>query len=345
MRQYFYGHGKLLITGEYLVLKGAEALALPTILGQSMAVHYRQSHSPKLTWKSFDHKGELWFEAEFEPWQFDLIEKSVGDQKVVDFLQSLLKETRGLNPHFLRESQEVEVETRVEFPLDWGLGSSSTLIHNVAQWAYISPFELSRRTMPGSGFDIACAQTKFPLIYQLKASKAKAPEASWKYVSFNPSFKEQLFFLHQNRKACSQQAVHSFNDKHFESSALNISIKKLNSITNQLTDRSITLDQFMVLLWEHETILSELLGMTRLQTEKFADFDGVIKSLGAWGGDFALVASKLDPEEIKRYFASKDHHTLIPYDDLASQAEMNQSYRGPDGAHDTIESDQGIYGV
>ena len=36
--QSFYAHGKLLITSEYLVLDGAEALALPTVYGQSLEV-------------------------------------------------------------------------------------------------------------------------------------------------------------------------------------------------------------------------------------------------------------------------------------------------------------------
>ena len=34
----FYSHGKLLLTGEYLVLDGALALAVPCKLGQSLTV-------------------------------------------------------------------------------------------------------------------------------------------------------------------------------------------------------------------------------------------------------------------------------------------------------------------
>ena len=36
--QTFYSNGKLLITGEYVVLDGAKALALPTKFGQSLVV-------------------------------------------------------------------------------------------------------------------------------------------------------------------------------------------------------------------------------------------------------------------------------------------------------------------
>ena len=38
MEQY-YGHGKLLIAGEYYLLDGARGLALPTKLGQRMEVN------------------------------------------------------------------------------------------------------------------------------------------------------------------------------------------------------------------------------------------------------------------------------------------------------------------
>ena len=60
--QFFYGHGKLLLTGEYFVMDGALALALPTTVGQSMKVKYRHSYKPTLNWKSYNHAGAVWFE-------------------------------------------------------------------------------------------------------------------------------------------------------------------------------------------------------------------------------------------------------------------------------------------
>jgi hypothetical protein len=36
--QTYYSNGKFLLTGEYLVLDGAEALALPTRFGQNLLV-------------------------------------------------------------------------------------------------------------------------------------------------------------------------------------------------------------------------------------------------------------------------------------------------------------------
>lgn len=42
----FYSHGKFLLTGEYLVLEGALALALPLKLGQTMTVETFPETSP-----------------------------------------------------------------------------------------------------------------------------------------------------------------------------------------------------------------------------------------------------------------------------------------------------------
>ena len=59
----FRSNGKLLITGEYAVLKNAKALAVPCKLGQSLT--YLPSEIAVLNWESFDSKKNTWFEAEF----------------------------------------------------------------------------------------------------------------------------------------------------------------------------------------------------------------------------------------------------------------------------------------
>jgi len=68
---------------------------------------------------------------------------------------------------------------------------------------------------------------------------------------------------------------------------------------------------------EHEQIISTELGMPKIKDKHFSDFDGSIKSLGAWGGDFCMVASKLSSVEISSYFASKGLNTVLSYEDMA----------------------------
>lgn len=56
-----YSNGKLLLTGEYVVLDGATSLAVPTKFGQDLIVE--PIKESQLIWGSFTHTGECWFEA------------------------------------------------------------------------------------------------------------------------------------------------------------------------------------------------------------------------------------------------------------------------------------------
>jgi mevalonate kinase len=60
LKQEFYSHGKLLLTAEYLVLDGANALAFPTKYGQSLIFDNGKKNT--IAWKSYDHNGKLWLD-------------------------------------------------------------------------------------------------------------------------------------------------------------------------------------------------------------------------------------------------------------------------------------------
>ena len=62
--QYFHSNGKLLLSGEYFVLDGAVALAIPTKFGQSLFV--RQNSEKQISWRSLDEKNEKWFFCRFD---------------------------------------------------------------------------------------------------------------------------------------------------------------------------------------------------------------------------------------------------------------------------------------
>ncbi|MEC7275749.1 MAG: GYDIA family GHMP kinase [Bdellovibrionota bacterium] len=303
--QYYYGHGKLLLTGEYFVLDGATGLALPTTVGQSMGVRYSQSFNPKLTWKSFDVKGNLWLEATFEFWHFNILDENPTDEVV--FLQKVLREARAQNKHFLREGQDVYVETRLGFPLSWGLGSSSTLIYNIAQWAYISPFELLFKTHGGSGYDIACAGSDGPIVYELeKAGPKYGP------VTFYPEFHEDLYFVYLGKKKDSREAIEYFKSKQpFPRDV----VREVSALSREMLEAK-SLDEFEHLLRSHEQLLSSQLGLPSVKEERFSDFDGEVKSLGAWGGDFVIVTCRHEEERLKAYFEGKGLDVVIPFSEL-----------------------------
>lgn len=305
--QYFFGHGKLLLTGEYFVLDGAQALALPTKVGQSLSVKYSPSFSPKLTWKSFDLNGDLWFEATYEFWHFKPLSENPSPE--VLFLQKVLQAARSENSHFLRDDVDVFVETRLGFPLSWGLGSSSSLIYNVAQWAYVSAFELSFKTYGGSGYDIACAGSEGPITYRKGGSGP-----SWGPVQFNPTFKDQLYFVYLGNKQDSREAIALYEQKVSREQKQAVG-EKITKITENIL-KSESLAQFSASLCEHETLISEALGLKRARDLYFADYFGEVKSLGAWGGDFVLVTSDRSEKETRAYFEQKGLNVFIAYNDL-----------------------------
>ena len=192
--------------------------------------------------------------------------------------------------------------------MNWGLGSSSSLIYNIAQWAYISPFELAFNTLKeSSGYDIACAQSTGPILYQKKSLVPK-----WWPVTFNPPFKENLYFIHQGVKRSTQEAIGDYRQAPRASFALVEQISELTKAILSVED----LSGFNQIIREHECLVGEHLGLIPLKEQRFADYWGEVKSLGAWGGDFALVTSQRSFEDTFEYFKSKGIETFLKFDDL-----------------------------
>ena len=304
--QYFYGHGKLLLSGEYFVLDGAHALALPTTVGQSLKVKHRQSYRPVLNWKSYDHMGNLWFEGNYEFWHFKPLKPT--ESATETFISGILKAARGQNPHFLRDDVDVFVETKVEFPLEWGLGSSSSLIYNVAQWAYVGPFELLKNTTGGSGYDIACAQAMGPIKYVKYDGKPQ-----WEAAGFNPSFKDQIFFIYSGQKQNSQKEVSKYQTLKIENKSQIIS--EISQLTREMIHAQ-ELGTFNKVISSHEEIISKALGYKKVKDLHFHDYWGEVKSLGAWGGDFLMATSDRGAQETREYFEQKGFSTVIPFREL-----------------------------
>ena len=301
MQKTFYSNGKLLISGEYLILDGAKGLALPTKMGQNLIVEDTKKNS--IHWKSYDADGSIWFE-EILSFQ-EIQDNNITTESVKATLIKILQVANTMNSNVFSNSDGLAVTTQLSFPRNWGLGTSSTLINNIAQWFQIDAFELLHQSFGGSGYDIACAQNNTPITYSIVNGKPKITQ-----VVFEPEFAKNLYFVYLNKKRNSKSAIAEYH----------------SNKTNQLTDYIATIDTltqdilaanniavFTQLLHQHETLLSALLKTETVKNALFPEFDGTIKSLGAWGGDFVLVVSKENP---KSYFVAKGYETVIPYQEM-----------------------------
>ena len=295
----FFAHGKLLLTAEYAILGGAKALAVPTRLGQSLKV---AETGNTIQWKSEDQHGNLWYENEFDitsfaPKRLDEIGKR---------LQHLFLEIKAQNPNCWFTSKGFLFTTTLDFDRSWGLGSSSTLISLLAQWAKVNPYQLQREIFGGSGYDIACATTKSALVY----TRTNPLQPKVTAVDFLPECINELFFVHLNQKQDSQKAVAAFDQSTLTPSTL----KEIDIITTGFLEKT-RLQDFQKLMLQHEEIIGQLIGQTPVQKRLFEDFNGAIKSLGAWGGDFVLACGDASTPN---YFANKGFGTCFRYDALIS---------------------------
>lgn len=303
MKKTFYSNGKLFIAGEYLVLDGADAFALPTKFGQDLVIE--EGLNRQIEWKSYDSDQQLWFQETLSFDEIIYFSNSSSDN-VKATLLSILHEAYLLNPSFIDKSKGYIANTHLTFPRNWGLGTSSTLINNVAQWVEINAYTLLKNSFGGSGYDIACAQNNTPIVYRIDGNKAET-------VSFAPDFTDHIYFVYLNKKQNSKSAIYAYNNH--KNHNLSQSVAENNKITAQILEAK-TLKEFATAVQKHEIHLSTILEMQTIKEAVFPDFNGVIKSLGAWGGDFVMVVSKEDPTA---YFKSKGYETILTYKEMILQ--------------------------
>ncbi|WP_454978177.1 GYDIA family GHMP kinase [Capnocytophaga ochracea] len=290
----FHSNGKLLITGEYAVLDGALALAFPTQKGQTLKVIEGANEN---RWQAFDANGDLWFDS--------ATLTTETDQQIAQTLQKILTTATLLNPNFKDKWLYSQVQTHLEFPRLWGLGTSSTLINNIAQWAAVNPYELLFKSFGGSGYDIACAKSNTPLLYKLKGGKPHSYPLRFLFPHTH-----QIYFVYLNQKQNSKDGIARYR-------SVTKSKRKLAESITRLTEQFVlahTVTDVCQILNEHETLISNYLSMPTVKERLFSDFNGTVKSLGAWGGDFVLAIS--ETEDTPAYFASKGFGTCVPYNEM-----------------------------
>lgn len=303
-------NGKLLLTAEYFVTDGATALALPTRKGQKLVVVEGDTQNV-LEWSSYDFDQSCWMQVKIKISDFSLIDfTQETEKKSAERLIEILRTVDNLQPNFFSQFKSgLKIKTELEFSRKWGLGTSSTLITLLSEWTKINPYSLLEKTFGGSGYDIAAAKAEGPTLFRLFNGKPQS-----EISTFNPEFKNQLFFIYLNRKQDSREAMVHYKVTPFDERT--VPLQRISQITFNIAQYCKSLEEFELLLKEHEQLVQSIIKLPRAKDLYFEDYWGEVKSLGGWGGDFVLVTSNESLDRTKNYFAEKGFDIIIPYEEM-----------------------------
>jgi mevalonate kinase len=166
----------------------------------------------------------------------------------------------------------------------------------------VDAYDLHAFVSKGSGYDIACARSDKPLLYQYYQGNRMV-----RAVSFNPDFFDKVYFVYLGHKKDTQRDVDKFlkNKQDYSKQT-----RRVSEISLQLAE-SASYEEFSGLINEHEHIMAEVLGDIPIKQKLFNDFRGEVKSLGAWGGDFAMVLWPYQKKELLSYLTEKNINVVF----------------------------------
>jgi len=282
MAQQYDAHGKVLLTSEFMILHGAKALAVPLTLGQSLTLSPKR-RTGELHWTA-QYAEKTWFETTLSLDDLNILDTHHRDrsENLVRMLRALLK----IKPGFIEQLRASDVITSLEFDPEFGFGSSSTLTSLLAQWA-----------RAGSA-----------ILYQV-INEMPVVET----IDFQPPFIDNMWLVYLGQKQESDKSVAAFLNNYEPEQK---DIEHFSTLTHAFL-RAKTADELGAVMERHENRLSEILNMPALKSKRFPDLDGYIKSLGAWGGDFALLVTSRDNDYLFSYLQEKGINKWFAYKQIA----------------------------
>ncbi len=295
-----FSYGKILISGEFLILKGAKGLSLPVKFGQHMKVV--PAKNERLEWISLLNDGSEWLHLVLSKDLKEII--SAKPENAGNEIRQILRIVKQLNPVLFRKGYKIT--TKFDFDKGWGLGTSASLIANLAKWAQVNPFKLLDKTFNGSGYDVVTSLSGKSLIFQ-RTGIGRV----WRFVEFNPPFKNQMYFIYLNKKQPTVQLVKKFQ----KVQPPKVTVERISEITEEMLEAK-DASRFSELMEEHEALTGKTLRKKPVKQRLFIDYTGAVKSLGAWGGDMILaVGDRKTPE----YFKEKGYQVIFGFDELIHQ--------------------------
>ena len=288
-----------MLTSEYVAVDGALVLAIPTKLGQELFFTENDDQKSLIHWQAY-HQNQLWLDAKIDYKNWEIQE--TNNQKATEFILEVLRNVQNLSEIKFKSDVFYHLKTNLQFPSDFGLGSSSTLMSNLAEWAEIDAFILNEESLGGSGYDVAVAKEKSAVLY------TRFPERTYHKINFDPIFKDELIFIHLNQKQDTREGISHYKSKPTSTELINDYSKLTEKIIN-----SQNLEEFSQLMTIHEQKLSDFLGIPTVKEKYFQNCPGFVKSLGAWGGDFVLASKFGDYES---YFKKQGFSKIFSWNEL-----------------------------
>lgn len=295
--QFFSASGKLLLFGEFLVLKGALCLAMPLNYGQYLQVSEKENK--EIIWEAFDHKNNCWFHARLDE-DLKILETNQPLQAAI--VIDLLKKIRKQKATFF--SNGWHFKFNLDFNREYGFGTSSTMLSLLSQWSGVDVYELSAESFKTSGYDLAAARESQPFIYTIKnkiESSFTLPE----------SITNRLLFIYSGKKQTTSGIAKKFSEQHLNPTN---AVEQMNRIVSEAAV-SIDIEKWEELMTESEDLLAPMLQMKPVKELYFKDYPYAIKSLGAWGGDF-IMATYRDLKDAQKYFKEKGYEVQYTYNEL-----------------------------
>ncbi len=297
----FSASGKLLLFGEYFVLRGAQSIVMPLRYEQTLSVSPHTSEN--IRWQCFEN-GNEWLDITLSP-ESRIINTS--DEKKATIVQHLLNTIKKKKPSLKILGLHFHFE--IDFKRNYGFGTSSTFISLLSQWSGVNPYLLLEKSFGGSGFDIAAATATEPFIYQADRLHADA-KRQINPVRISKNISNQLLFVYTGKKQRSRDEVMGF--------------EKIVTPPNQIAEMNHIIEKvlsceeirdFEEQMNRSELLLSTILNMRPVKLLNFSDYPYSVKSLGAWGGDF-IMATFRDETKARNYFSERGMHPIFNYQQL-----------------------------
>jgi mevalonate kinase len=296
-----FSHGKLILLGEYAVLHGSNAVCLPLTTGQDLFYSFYKTRD--IHWK-WSYNNQIISSLVMDNQSCDLKTKDSGNY---DWVKELFRLIREQNPQFLME-QGGELHFINYFPIEWGLGSSSATISSICRLAGVNPYIVNQALMGGSGADIASTSMDQWFLYRKKMPLPKITKIQDDYL-----FRNLTCFVYSGKK---QQTASHLKEVGIIKSSGFIEVNEVNHLAERFVSVN-DINELYEIISKHELLISKFVTMEPIG-KQYPDFKGMVKSLGAWGGDFFMAVSTEGAEYIKEFFIMKGYNNVFTWNELVN---------------------------